>query len=89
MSGGYRVVYEPSAWKQILDLPQEMQQRIHAAIESLEAEARPSGAKKLKDEGGLYRLRVGDYRIVYNVQDDVLLVLIVRVGNRREVYKKR
>lgn len=45
MSGAYRVVYEPSAWQQILALPEAMQQRIHAAIESLEAEARPSGAK--------------------------------------------
>ena len=48
----------------------------------------PSGIKKLEGEDGLYRLRVGDYRVLYQVQGKVLVVLIVGVGHRREVYRR-
>ena len=50
---------------------------------------RPQGSKKLGGEDGLYRIRVGDYRIVYAIRDDILVVLVVRIGHRSEVYRKR
>jgi mRNA interferase RelE/StbE len=49
---------------------------------------RPHGVESLAGEKGLYRIRASDYRIVYQIRDDALLVLIVRIGHRREVYRK-
>ena len=48
---------------------------------------RPSGVKKLKGSPELWRVRVGDYRIVYSIADDILVVLVVKIGNRRDVYR--
>jgi len=56
-------------------------------IDALADGPRPAGAKKLKGGGELWRIRVGDYRIVYAVRDRILLVLVVRVAHRREVYR--
>ncbi len=85
----YRVLIEPPAWDAITKLPEREALRIFNAIEKLEQEPRPSGVTKLADEDGLYRVRVGSYRVVYDIQDGELLVLVVKVANRREVYKKR
>ena len=56
-------------------------------ILALAEEPRPPGVVKMHGGGGYYRLRVGDYRVVYAIEDDVLLVLVVRIGHRREVYR--
>ncbi|MDJ0899633.1 MAG: type II toxin-antitoxin system RelE/ParE family toxin [Xenococcus sp. MO_188.B8] len=56
-------------------------------IDALATEPRPEGVVKLKGEENLYRIRVGDYRVIYNVQDDRLLVLVVKVGHRGDVYR--
>lgn len=82
----YSVLVSPAAWRELMKLPQAQQERILTAIESLEMAPRPSGSKKLED-GTDYRLRVGDYRVIYSVEDAVLRVLIVKVGHRREVYR--
>ncbi|WP_346426229.1 type II toxin-antitoxin system RelE/ParE family toxin [Actinobaculum sp. 313] len=58
-------------------------------VELLAQEPRPSGAKKLVGGRGEWRVRTGDYRIVYEVHDGVLLVLVLAVGHRREVYRRR
>lgn len=84
----YRVQIEPPAWNDINALPVRDALRIFDVIESLESEPRPNGVKKLKG-GEFYRVRAGDFRIVYDIQDGALIVLIVKVGNRREVYKNR
>ena len=70
-----------------MKLPVKMQERIDSAIEALESDPRPSGAKKLKSERDLYRIRVGDHRIIYEIQDAVLVVLIVKVGKWGDVYR--
>lgn len=61
--------------------------RIASAIDGLASNPRPEGARALQGEATVLRLRVGDYRILYTINDDVLLVLVVRVGHRREVYR--
>lgn len=64
-----------------------VQERIIERLEELELDPRPLGVKKLSGIDNLYRLRVGEYRIVYEIQDAVLLVLVVAVGHRREIYR--
>lgn len=56
-------------------------------IDALAEEPRPSGVRKIRGADDLYRIRVGDYRVVYQVKDDVLVVLIIRVRHRRDVYR--
>ncbi len=70
-----------------MKLPPQVQERILAVIESLETEPRPHGYKKLEGRSGAYRVKTGDYRIIYHVQDQVLLVLVLEVINRREGYR--
>ena len=85
----YTVELSNRAKRDLAALPAEVQTRIVKALRTLEANPRPSGVEKLKGEDNAYRLRVGDYRILYEVHDKVLLVLVVKVGHRREVYRKR
>ena len=57
-----------------------------AAIGALAEEPRPTGSKKLRGAEGLYRIRVGDYRAIYRVEDDRRIVLVIDVGNRKDIY---
>jgi mRNA interferase RelE/StbE len=65
----------------------QFREQIGLAISELATDPRPPGVKKLKGSDGLYRIRVGDYRIIYEIQDRLLVVLIVTVGHRRDIYK--
>jgi len=56
-------------------------------IDGLELEPRPSGVVKLSGSSDLYRVRSGDYRIIYRIEDQILQVLVIKIGNRRDVYK--
>ena len=85
----YRVEVAAAAVRQLRKLDRAAQRRVQAAIELLATEPRPSGAKKLVGGGGEWRVRTGDYRIVYEIHDNVLLVLVVAVGHRREIYDRR
>lgn len=69
-------------------LPIDVQKRIVRAPEQLETDPRPPGVRKLHGEDNLWRLRVGDYRVIYTIEDGRLLVLVVRVANRRDAYGK-
>lgn len=64
-----------------------MAARIAATIDALAGDPRPSGCRKLAGTDRLYRVRVGDYRVVYEIHDDRLLVLVIKLGHRREVYR--
>lgn len=83
----YTVEFKPSAARQLAKLPRPIQVRIARAIESLSFHPRPQGVEKLGGPEGFLRIRVGDYRIIYQVRDDRLWILVVRVGHRREVYR--
>lgn len=85
--GRYSVEIKGSALKALERLPADRQDEIRAAIRKLSDDPRPSGNKRLRGKAGLWRIRAGDYRIVYTIRDDVLVVLVVRVGHRREVYR--
>ncbi|MGH7966644.1 MAG: type II toxin-antitoxin system RelE family toxin [Candidatus Binatia bacterium] len=85
----YTVELSNRAKRDLASLSAELQTRIIKALRTLETNPRPSGIEKLKGENNAYRLRVGDYRILYEVYDKVLLVLVVKIGHRREVYRKR
>ena len=83
----YAIKFRPAAERALEELPRDVQRRIGKKIDALAVNPRPSGVKKLVGEEDVYRVRAGDYRIVYQIQDAVLLVLVVRVGHRRDVYR--
>ena len=82
----YRVDILPAAVRSIRKLPPEAKRRIQAAIELLADEPHPPAAKKLTGRPE-WRVRTGDYRILYRIQDEVLLVVVVNAGHRREIYR--
>jgi mRNA interferase RelE/StbE len=85
----YRIEVTPAAVRQLRKLDPPTRRRIQAAIELLATEPRPPGAKKLVGGEGEWRVRTGDYRVVYEIHDDALVVLVLAVGHRREVYRLR
>jgi mRNA interferase RelE/StbE len=82
----YRVTIRKSVSKDMRGIPKKDVRRIVAAIESLADDPRPPGAKKLSGHER-YRLRQGNYRILYEIENDKLIVCVVRVGDRRDVYR--
>ena len=89
MSQAYRIEILSSAAREIRTLPVPSRLRVDACILGLAANPRPPGVKKLQGTEDLWRIRAGDYRIVYRIRDRVLCILIVRVAQRRDVYRKR
>ena len=85
----YRIEVAPAALGQLRKLDPLARRRVQAAVELLAAEPRPPGATRLVGGAGEWRVRTGDYRIVYEIQDAVLVVLVVAVGHRREIYRGR
>lgn len=83
----YDVKIARRAIKSIAKLPRKEQQRIRAAIDLLADEPRPPNGVALVGEDSVYRVRVGNYRIVYEVADTRLVIYVVRVGHRRDVYR--
>jgi mRNA interferase RelE/StbE len=83
----YHVTVLPAADKAIARLPKHVRRRIAERLASLAADPRPVGSVKLSGHES-YRIRVGDYRIVYTIEDDRLIVLVIEVGHRREVYRR-
>jgi len=83
----YAIQVKPAFAKDFDALPKDVQRRVTAKIDTLASNPRPSGVEKLAGAEALYRVRVGDYRIVYEIRDAILIVLLVRVRHRREVYR--
>jgi mRNA interferase RelE/StbE len=83
----YTVEISSLAARQIKKLPPETQIQVVAELAALAQQPRPDGVTKIKGEEKTYRLRVKKYRIVYEILDEQLVVLIVKVGHRREVYR--
>jgi len=83
----YRVELSRAAEKAIRGLERKMQVRIASRIRQLGENPRPHDAKKLRGEQGVYRVREGDYRILYEIFDKKLLIYLLQVGHRREIYR--
>jgi mRNA interferase RelE/StbE len=82
----YTIAYTPAATKQVRHLDPPIRRRILTAISRLADDPRPPGCKALQGQPG-YRIRVGDWRIIYHVDDQAVTVLVVRVGARGSVYR--
>jgi mRNA interferase RelE/StbE len=82
----YQVLIKRSAEKELAALPAKTKERIEQRLLKLEGDPRPRGAKKLQGQES-YRLRVGDYRVLYAVDDHARQVMVYAVGHRRDVYR--
>lgn len=85
----YEVLVAPAAARQLRKLDHQARRRVQAAVELLAQDPRPPGARELAGGEGDWRVRTGDYRIIYEIQDRVLVVLVVAVGHRRDIYNRR
>ena len=85
----YQVRLAPAAVRQLRTLDPPGRRRVQAAIELLAEDPRPPGARQLVGGAGEWRVRTGDFRIIYDIRDGELLVLVVKVGHRRDVYERR
>ncbi len=83
---GHSVEFKRSARKELSNLPQDIHARVLRAVMNLSENPRPAGCKKLCAEN-LWRIRVGNYRVVYEILDDALVVLVITIAHRREVYR--
>ena len=83
----YRIELTKAAVRDITAVPKPMMKRLDACILRLAVDPLPPGVKKLKNSDGLYRVRVSDYRIIYRIEQEILTVLVVKIGHRREVYR--
>jgi mRNA interferase RelE/StbE len=84
----YALQFRPAALRQLRKLPKDALQRIRTATEALREEPRPDGVAKLAGTHDLWRIKVGDHRVIYTIADDVTVVTVVRIGHRREVYRR-
>lgn len=82
----YRAEFTTAAARQVKKLPRSAHDRVLDAITNLQDDPRPPGVKKLTGEQTAWRIRIGDYRVIYDIFDTELVVTVVRAGHRREVY---
>jgi mRNA interferase RelE/StbE len=85
----YQIQFSKGAAKQIKKLPADIKERIDKKVLDLAIEPRPNGVKKLQCDDNSYRIRVGDYRIIYEIEDDILLVTVIKIKHRNEVYRDK
>ena len=83
----YSVQLAPSAERDLVALDKPVQRRVAARIDALAENPRPVGVAKLQGEANAWRIRVGDYRILYTIEDRRLVVLVIKIGRRREAYR--
>ena len=82
----YKLLIKPSAVKELEAVPARDRRKVAAKIQALAVDPRPRGSEKLSGQER-YRLRQGDYRVVYAIDDDAQTVLVVKIGNRRDIYR--
>ena len=85
----YTIEFTPRARRDFKALPPEVQKRMQPRINALAEQPRPSGVTALKGEPDLLRLRVGDYRLIYRVAEERRMVVLAKIGHRRDIYKRR
>ena len=84
----YQIVLAPSAARQLRKFDPDIRRRIQAVLELLAENPRPPAATQLVGGAGEWRVRTGDYRVVYEIDDGRLRILVLRMGHRREVYER-
>ena len=84
----YELRFRPAALRQLRKLDSQIARRIKSITETLRTEPRPPGVKALTGQRGWLRIRVGDYRIVYEVRDSELVVLVIQIGHRSQIYDR-
>jgi mRNA interferase RelE/StbE len=84
----YEILLKPAAQRQLKKLPGAVQRELVALIERLSQDPRPPGCKKLKGRQSQYRVRLGDYRVIYSIEEMALVVRIIKVGHRRDIYEE-
>ena len=82
----YSILLAPPAERQLKAFSQAVQKRLVKRLKSLQGNPRPQGVKKLTGEDDLYRVREGSYRIIYTIREKALIVLVLKIGDRKEVY---
>lgn len=89
MANNYSLRIVATARRELKQLSAVVQQRVRQAIRALAQDPRPKGAKLLASAGSerIWRIRVGDYRVLYQIRDDQLVVLVIRIAHRREAYR--
>ncbi len=83
----YRIELTSRAARQFAELEAPLQKKIGARIDALGRDPRPPISRKLVGSDDLYRIRVGDYRVIYRIEDRVVLITVIRIGHRRDVYR--
>ena len=84
----YRIEFTAQAKRQYQKLSEDVREQIRPRLQSLTGNPRPAGCVKLTAPVALYRIRIGNYRLIYEVRDQVLVVVVVAVGHRSEVYRR-
>ena len=82
----YRIEIKRSAVKELYSIPRKEIGKILCIIKSLSSNPRPEGCSKLTNRED-YRVRVGNYRIIYSINDDILVIIVIKIGHRKEVYR--
>ena len=83
----YSIIIERNALKSLAIIPDKDATKIVNAIDELAENARPNGVKKMKRYDDLYRIKVGNYRVIYEIYDGELSIIVVEIGHRKEVYR--
>lgn len=86
MQSEYKIELSPASQRQLKKLPKQLQFTIIQKLEDLKNIPLPGGIKKLSGIDNLYRLRIGNYRVIYQVEHKILLILVLKIGDRKEVY---
>ena len=84
----YRVEFKRSAAKALKKIPKSDQRRIRDRIDSLAENLPESATTKMKGDNPFHRIKVGDYRIIYEVHSDILVIMVLKIGHRKEVYRR-
>ena len=82
----YQIIIKKVALKELKKLPKQEIARISKLIKSLSDEPRPRGCKKLKSYDNLWRVRSGNYRVIYGIEDKILIVEVMEIGDRKDIY---
>lgn len=84
----YTITFKKKAEKELRKIPVNMLTKVAAAIDELAEEPRPNGSKKLKgSEEELWRIRIGVYRVIYHIEDEIRIVNVRKVGHRKDIYR--